>query len=281
LEQVHDHAQRWEDDVALHNSIVDEWHLGKALPNLVLDYWRSQSQRYGLASIVVVDYAMPAANGLDVLRSGPNWPYCRILLTGKADEHVAVAAFNEGLINRYVTKQNSDLVQHLINALDQHYRAPIHAHEAIWRSALRRSQRIALQDRTVQSALVDWLGKLDCIEYVILPEPFGLMALDSDGYAHWLQFEMYKDLAASVDLAKAAGQDAETVEAISKGHALCDAEWQQALGSQRLPQSAPAVALGVGRHLIAAYFPQLELGKIGLGHRSFLENQPERVVDGG
>jgi CheY-like chemotaxis protein len=279
LAQVQAHAPQWEDDVVMHGSMIDQWYQGKALPGLVLEYWRSQVNRYGLARIAIVDYAMPAANGLDVLRSSPDWPSCRILLTGKADEHVAVAAFNEGLIAGYVTKQNPDLVQHLINTLSRHYRAPMHAHEAVWKNALRRSQQIALQDRAVQSALLSWLSKHDCIEHVVLPEPFGLMALDSDGHLHWLQFEMFKDLSAAVELAKAAGQDATAVDAIANGQALCDAEWQQALGSHQAPQVAPAMELGVGRHLIAAHFPQKALGTIGLGHRLFLERQSARVVD--
>lgn len=279
LAQINAQAEQWEDDVAKHQEIINQWYKGKPLPTLVLDYWRTQSQRYGLPSIAVVDYAMPAANGLEVLRASPAWPPYRVLLTGKADEHTAVAAFNDGLIDRYVTKQHPDLVQQLIGALRQHYYAPMDFHEGIWRNVLRRSQQQALQDRAVQLALTDWLKAHDCLEYVVLPEPFGLLALDAAGYAHWLQFEMHKDLGAAVDLAKAAGHDETTVAAIAQGQLLSDAEWRQATGSTHAPQSASALALGTGGHLIAAHFPQNALGMIGLGHRAFLASQPERGVD--
>ncbi len=279
LAQIHAQSQQWEDDVALHQEIINQWHKGKPLPGQILDYWRTQSHRYGLPSIAVVDYAMPAANGLEVLKASPPWPPYRVLLTGKADEHTAVAAFNDGLIDRYVTKQHPELVQQLVGALRQHYGAPMDFHEGVWRNALRRSQQLALQDRAVQQSMLDWLKRLDCMEYVVLPEPFGLLGLDAAGQAHWLQFEMYKDLSAAVDLASAAGHDASTLAAITQGQMLSDAEWLQALGTTQAPQAVPAVALGTGGHLIAAHFPQSTLGQIGLGHRAFLASLPERGVD--
>lgn len=279
LAQINAQAQLWEDDVAQHQDIINQWYKGKSLPGLVLDYWHKQNERYGLPSIAVVDYAMPAANGLEVLKASPPWPPYRVLLTGKADEHTAVAAFNDGLIDRYVTKQNPDLVQQLISVLRQHYNAPMDFHEGIWRNVLRRSQQQALQDRVVQQALTEWLKKYDCVEYVVMPEPFGLLALDSAGHAQWLQFEMHSDLSAAADLAKAAGHDEATIAAIAQGKVLSDAEWLQATGSSSVPQSAPAMALGTGGHLIAAHFSQKALGTIGLGHRAYLASLPTRGVD--
>jgi CheY-like chemotaxis protein len=279
LAQIYAQSQQWEDDVARHQEIINQWYAGKPLPGLVLEYWRTQQHRYGLPSIAVVDYAMPAATGLEVLKVSPPWPPYRVLLTGKADEHTAIAAFNEGLIDRYVTKQSPDLVQNLVAALRQHYNAPMDFHEGIWRNVLRRSQALALQDREVQSPLRDWLKRLEAVEYVVMPEPFGLLALDSSGFTHWFQFEMYKDLKAAVDLAAVAGHDAATLDGIAQGRLLSDAEWLQALGSNTAPQTAPAVAMGTGGHLIVAHFPQKHLGVMGKGHRAFLAELPERGVD--
>lgn len=279
LDLAQAHAPQWEADVELHKAMVDQWYLGKSLPQLVLDYWRSQSERYALANIAVVDYAMPAANGVEVLKAAPVWPTWRVLLTGKADEHTAVKAFNDRLIDRFVTKQTPELAQHLISALRQHYNAPLEFHESIWRNALRSSQQLALKDRAVQSALTDWLKQRSCAEYVVLPEPFGLLALDRGGHAHWLQFEMYKDLPAAVELAQAAGHDASSVASIAAGTALCDVEWQQAIGQADMSRCAKAMPLGTGGHLIAAYFDQNALGEIGVGHTEFLLRQLPRGVD--
>jgi CheY-like chemotaxis protein len=279
LAQIRAQAHLWDDDVVKHQEIINQWYKGKPLPGLVMDYWRKQDDRYSLPSIAVVDYAMPAATGLEVLKASPAWPPYRVMLTGKADEHTAVAAFNAGLIDRFVTKQHPDLVQQLISTLRQFYSAPMDFHEGIWRNVLRRSQQLALQDQAVQQELASWLLQQNCVEYVVLPEPFGLLALDASGHAHWLQLEMHKDLAAAVDLAAAAGHDATALAAISQGHVLSDAEWLQSMGSYKSPKTAPAMALGAGGHLIAAHFPLTALGTIGTGYRSFLAGLPERGVD--
>ena len=279
LAQMNHDTQLWEDDVALHQSMVNQWYAGKSLPSMVMDYWRSSARRHGLTNIAVVDYAMPAANGLEVLKVSPAWPMYRVLLTGKADEYTAVAAFNDGLIDRFVTKQTPDLVQRLTQVMGQLQHASLDMHDGIWRNILRRGQLMALQDRAVQLELKNWVKTNDCVEYVVLTEPFGLLALDSTGMAHWLQFEMHKDISHAVELAKVAGLDAQTLEGLAQGQLLTDLEWTHALGSTAAPQAAPAMAWGTGGHLIAAHFPQHALGTIGLSHRAFLDNQPERGVD--
>ncbi len=280
LEQINAQSVLWEEDVVQHQDMISGWHQGKSLPTLVLDYWRSHHVRYSLPTIAVVDYAMPAANGLQVLKASPAWPPFRVLLTGKADEHTAVQAFNDGLIDRFITKQHPDLVQQLIGALRQHYFAPMDLHDGVWRNALRRSQQLVVKDRVVQQSLHDWLRANECVEYVVLPEPFGMLSLDASGQAHWLQFEMHKDLAASVDLARAAGHDEASIAAIAVGAKLSNAEWLQACRADEAPHCTDAIAFGTGGHLIAAHFPQNTLGTIGLGYRAFLNSLPKRKVDG-
>lgn len=71
-------------------------------------------QRFGEISVVVVDYAMPGMTGLEFCRKMENSPVKRILLTGRADEKLAVEAFNDGIIDMYVQKHNPDVTT-LIN----------------------------------------------------------------------------------------------------------------------------------------------------------------------
>ena len=68
--------------------------------------------RFSEISVVVVDYAMPGMDGLEFCRRIENSNLKKILLTGQADEKLAIAAFNEGLIHRYIKKSD-------INAAEQ------------------------------------------------------------------------------------------------------------------------------------------------------------------
>lgn len=60
--------------------------------------------RFSEISVVVVDAAMGGMDGLEFCRRIENSNIKKILLTGHADEKMAIAALNEGLIHRYVNK---------------------------------------------------------------------------------------------------------------------------------------------------------------------------------
>lgn len=60
--------------------------------------------RFKKISTVTVDYAMPTMNGVEFCRRIKDKNIQKILLTGIADEAVAIEAFNTGAINRYIKK---------------------------------------------------------------------------------------------------------------------------------------------------------------------------------
>ncbi|AHE66069.1 response regulator containing a CheY-like receiver domain and an HTH DNA-binding domain [Legionella oakridgensis ATCC 33761 = DSM 21215] len=67
--------------------------------------------RFSEISVVVVDYAMPGMNGLEFCRRIENSNIKKILLSGQADEHLAIEAFNEGLIHRYIKKSDVNAIE--------------------------------------------------------------------------------------------------------------------------------------------------------------------------
>ncbi|WP_010302113.1 response regulator [Candidatus Odyssella thessalonicensis] len=63
-------------------------------------------ERYEEVSTVIVDYDMPGMKGLEFCEKLEN-PYIRkVLNTGVADERLAIEAFNKGLIDGYIRKQD-------------------------------------------------------------------------------------------------------------------------------------------------------------------------------
>ncbi|MCZ6709862.1 MAG: response regulator, partial [Gammaproteobacteria bacterium] len=84
----------------------------------------NQPERFRRVSVVVVDYAMPSMSGLDLCRDIAD-PYIKkAMLTGVADEKLAVEAFNAGLINRFIHKQSADATAttlHYIEELQNEY----------------------------------------------------------------------------------------------------------------------------------------------------------------
>ncbi|AOL08506.1 MULTISPECIES: response regulator [Burkholderia] len=74
--------------------------------------------RFEAVGAVVVDYSMPEVDGIQFLTSIRNANCTKILLTGIADEREAVAAFNAGLIDCYLKKNDVEMARKLATALD-------------------------------------------------------------------------------------------------------------------------------------------------------------------
>lgn len=75
-------------------------------------------------SVLVVDYSMPEMNGIEFFNKTKSFPAKKIMLTGEADNQIAVNAFNQGLIDRFIVKSgekvNETLLQY-VNELKAQY----------------------------------------------------------------------------------------------------------------------------------------------------------------
>ena len=111
---------------------------------------RSRQQR---VSVAIVDYDMPKMTGVEFCRAIPDLPVKTILLTGKAGLETAISAFNEGVIDCFLQKQDASVSASLrreIKRLQDEYFAEISSRsKARWRCRSRASSPTQLH-RAVQ-----------------------------------------------------------------------------------------------------------------------------------
>lgn len=62
-------------------------------------------------AVIIVDYAMPGMTGLEFCKLIRDLPMKKMLLTGEADHTIAVSAFNDGLIDRFILKNAPNLME--------------------------------------------------------------------------------------------------------------------------------------------------------------------------
>lgn len=240
-------------DMWRQQDIVNRWREGTALIPQILKYWREDGiARFTLAQVCVVDYSMPAMSGLRVLSDLTRWLGSRILLTGRADEQLAVSAFNRGLIDQFIPKQSPDIRQRLTDAIHDLLHKPNQRHEQTWRATLTREQSALLSDSVVSSELEKLATKQGWIEHVAIGMPFGILALDSKAHAMWLQLEPADRLAELAELAASQGWDISTVAQVRSGQKLIDLELQLALGADQKARPREAFALGEGASVLYA-----------------------------
>ncbi len=270
---------RWEADAATQLHMIDRWRQGQPLLPQVLRYWANQPQRHQLGKTCVIDYAMPGTNGLDVLETLIDWPGSRVLLTGQADEQVAVQAFNRGLIDQFVPKQARDITRVLMGALRKLGQAAHPRVNTLWRVTLRPAQQSILQIPAIAQALQAYTER-HWVEYVVLDQPFGLLGMDAAGGCHWLQLEPMSSLGDLAELAGAAGLGSEMVRAVESGQRLPAIELHQQLGLRGPIRTAPTLSMGDDTTLTAALFT---LGDDDLPapiypYRHFLASQGGRII---
>jgi CheY-like chemotaxis protein len=268
----------WEADVWQHQDLVNRWRAGGSLIPQILAYWKSNTQRYLLTQTCVVDFAMPAMTGLDFLKSLPSWPAHRVLLTGKADELIAVGAFNDRLIDRYVPKQHANIGKHLTDILIDLHRKPMDSHQSVWRSALKKEQFAVLQDSSARNELRKLIQDRQWIEYVVIPAPFGILALDRNARAHWLQLELRSDLAAVADLAQSTGQTDDVVEKIRLGTHLINTELNLAMNSDEESHVKTSFEIGSTKNLLGALFRIAPDLAFGASYNDTLAAMPPRFI---
>ncbi|NIM40510.1 MAG: response regulator [Hydrogenophaga sp.] len=282
LTRMQSEPAHWEADAALQLQMVDRWRQGQALIPQVLRYWASRPERYHLAQVCVVDYAMPGTDGLTVLNTLLDWPGARVLLTGQADEQIAIQAFNNGLIDQFVPKQATDITRHLLGVLRRLAQAPHPRLNTLWRGVLRPNQLSLLQIPSVAQWLRDYTHH-HWVEYVVIGEPFGLIGLDMAGQVHWLQLEPTSSLPDLADLAASAALGMDVVQSIRSGQRLAAVELHQQLALPGKVRTAPAIAIGEDGLLMAAPF-QLESSELQqpiYPYRNFLQAENHRTVQDG
>ena len=272
----------WEADAWAQQEIINRWREGASLIPQVLDYWRQDgTARFELSQVCVVDYSMPAMSGLRVLSELTDWSGARVLLTGRADEQLAVSAFNRGLIEQFIPKQSPEIRLRLTSAIESLLRVPNARHQQIWRATLNRGQHALLCHPDVAQALENLALRHGWIEHVVMGAPFGVLALDSTGAVSWLQLESSENLPELAEMADSQGWSETTVQDIRAGKKLIDLELQLVLGAPH--QAAPRDAFAVGPDsamLLGAIFPIGETFSPGStdSHQHFMARQGERKL---
>jgi CheY-like chemotaxis protein len=269
-------------DMWRQQEIINRWREGASLIPQILAYWHDNgTSRFSMTRVCVVDYSMPAMSGLKVLSELTQWPGSRILLTGRADEQLAVLAFNSGSIQQFIPKQTPEIRLRLTDAIQSLLRKPDARHEQTWRATLSREQSALLSDITIAVALETLATQQNWVEHVVIGSPFGVLALTNTAKVTWLQLEPVNRLVELAEIAESQHCSAKAVQQVRSGKKLIDAELQLALGSGQKPMLQEAFVIGSETaQLHAAMFEVNEVycPEPTDSHQDFIASQSQRPI---
>jgi CheY-like chemotaxis protein len=122
-------------------------------------------------AVLIVDYEMPNIDGLSVLKNLKNDNIFRILLTGTANEAKAVEAFNSGLINAYIKKQDKDIYEKLHQIIiDAYNNSFIKGTSELTSAVLKTEKNSLLGKKEYQKLFLDYIKEYNIIEFYLIDE---------------------------------------------------------------------------------------------------------------
>ena len=151
-------------------------------------------ERFSNISVLMVDYDMPVMDGLEFCRSIENPRIRKILLTGVADEKIAVSAFNDGLIHRYFQKSAPDIIHRLNSTIAEMQRAYFQDTSRFIQSALAMKSPDFFHDPAFVATFEAITQKYNVVEYYYVEAPRGILMVSEQGALYRLVIFSDQDL---------------------------------------------------------------------------------------
>jgi CheY-like chemotaxis protein len=175
--------------------------------------------RFAEISVLVIDYAMPGLTGLDICTKLKDKPYKKILLTGEADEFLAVKAFNEGIINKFIRKDAPNFEATINEAIQELQKKYFQDLSSSLVHALVTNTKIHskfLKDQVFIDFFEPLAEKLKMAEFYLMDAEGSFMFLDVNGAPKWLVVKSAHEMHALAEFAKIEQTDAKLVKALTE-----------------------------------------------------------------
>lgn len=177
-------------------------------------------RRFSEVSVIMVDYAMPGMNGLEFCRRIENANVKKILLTRQADEKLAINAFNEGLIHRYIQKGDSNVAELITKSI---YDLQLQYFQAMSDMVVRMlsvTSPSCLHDRKFAEFFHQLRHEKGVVEHYLADNSGSFLLLDDDANVSFLLVKNEADLRLHYDLALDNGASEDVLDQLSGGEKI-------------------------------------------------------------
>lgn len=177
-------------------------------------------KRFSEISVVVVDYAMPGMDGIEFCRRIGNTNIKKILLTGQADEKLAIEAFNEGLIHRYIQKSDPNVAEIITKSI---YDLQLQYFQVMSDMIVRMlsvTSPSCLHDKKFAEFFRQLRQEKGIVEYYLADNSGSFLLLDDDANANFLIVKNEADMRLHYDLALDNGASDEVLDQLASGEKI-------------------------------------------------------------
>ena len=197
--------------------------------------------RFDEITIVVVDYDMPEMSGLKFCKGLKKPEIKKIMLTGVAGENIAIQAFNEDVIDRFIVKQDAHALEKVIESIDA-LQQDYFKNRTFYlqQTSVIHSYFPFMEEAGFSEIFDDIFIQGDYVEYYVDSSPGGIWLLKGNGDIDFLAIQSEDLCADQLVVARDRQAPTELLEALEKddviacfadgGYYLPDyIDWQSAL----------------------------------------------------
>jgi CheY-like chemotaxis protein len=173
-------------------------------------------ERFAIPSVLVIDYEMPQMNGVEFCQTIKELPCRKILLTGEADEKIAVEAFNRNLIDCFINKSDPDALDKLEAEITKLQRCFFNRQSQTLKDILSRHSYSFLSDPVIGELVQELCTQNHFVEYYLFPNPDGILFVDTQGKATLMVIETRASLKAHLEIAQDQDAPPEMLDALKE-----------------------------------------------------------------
>jgi CheY-like chemotaxis protein len=152
-------------------------------------------KRFDRISAVVVDYSMPNMNGIEFCRSIKDKTIKKIMITAISDYRLAVQAFNEKIIDKFILKNTPNLFAEInasITNAQYCYFSDTYGVDSILGFVYK--SPLFFDDSSYKKLLATITTNLDFVEYYVLDTSSSVLFLSAQGNPTWFIVKTKEDL---------------------------------------------------------------------------------------
>ncbi len=244
-------------------------------------------KRFEEVSVVVVDYAMPAMNGIEFCEKLYNRRVKKIMLTAEADYQIAVEAFNNGIIDKFILKSDFNLKKTLNESILELQKKFFYELTESISHSIEKEPGYCLTDPEVSRLFEKICEENAIIEHHLLNSSGDLLLLDAYGKPSWFiikiksELEMYYDIAIDTEAPKNVCEQIERGEKIpffptfERLHKVIGNNWENHL--------YPATAITGKETYYYAFLPEIREEILNedlvFSYQDYLENVSKKNVN--
>ena len=156
--------------------------------------------RFEHVPLLVVDYEMPDVNGIEFCKKLKERKIFKIMLTAEADKDIAIKAFNNCLIDKFILKTSEDLYSEItlaIHDLTQRYFKELTKHII---NGCDNPLSFLFENKLYQQLFANVATQAQAVEYYLVDNSGSILFLDKDAKPTWLIIRHNKELTEQLDL---------------------------------------------------------------------------------